>query len=206
MTIQDSHIEIHKLVLRQQESLAPGHALPGGPLQDQERPRHAERQREEPAHVHQLQHQLQQEQRRWLRTCAQQQREQEAKEGRLQAREQECRSREELLLRGRGELAQQLQEYRQSLERLREGQRLVEQQKERVRAQQGALGRWRHGRQRSLPAAFSPFPSGSEEVGASPVSPCSLSEHLGARAGAPQGVSICRQSKPGTVRNEACTS
>ncbi|XP_005386124.1 PREDICTED: rho guanine nucleotide exchange factor 28 [Chinchilla lanigera] len=164
LTIQDSHIEIHKLVLQQQESLAPGHSFLGGPFQDQEKSHSLEKQREELADVHKLQHQLQQEQRRWLRTCAQQQREQEAKESWLQARERECQSQEELLLRNRGELEHQLQEYRQNLERLREGQRLVEQEKERVRAQQGLLGPWRHSRQRSLPAAFPSCPSGSEEV------------------------------------------
>ncbi|XP_013013709.1 rho guanine nucleotide exchange factor 28 isoform X1 [Cavia porcellus] len=164
LTIQDSHIEIHKLVLREQENLAPGHSFLGTPFQDQEKSRNLEKQREELADVHKLQHQLQQEQRRWLRTCAQQQREQEAKESWLQAREQECQSQEELLLRNRGELEHQLQEYQQNLERLREGQRLVEQEKERMRVQQGLMGPWRHSRQRSLPAAFPPCPSGSKEV------------------------------------------
>ncbi|XP_010633470.1 rho guanine nucleotide exchange factor 28 isoform X2 [Fukomys damarensis] len=164
LTIQDSHIEIHNLVLQQQESLASGHSFLGSPLQDQDKSRTLEKQREELTDVHKLQHQLQQEQRRWLRTCAQQQREQEARESWLQARERECQSQEELLLRNRGELDHQLQEYQQNLERLREGQRLVEQEKERMRAQQGLLGPWRHTRQRSLPAAFPPFLSGSREA------------------------------------------
>ncbi|XP_004874207.1 rho guanine nucleotide exchange factor 28 isoform X2 [Heterocephalus glaber] len=164
LTIQDSHIEIHKLVLQQQETLVPGHSFLGGPLQDQDRSRTLEKQREELADVHKLQHQLQQEQRRWLRTCAQQQCEQEARESWLQAREQECQSQEELLLRNRSELDHQLQEYQQNLERLREGQRRVEQEKERMRTQQGLLGPSRHTRQRSLPAAFPPFLSGSKEA------------------------------------------
>jgi chromosome segregation ATPase len=160
LTIQDSHIEIHKLVLQQQESLATGPSFRGGPLQDQ-KSRTLEKQREELADFHKLQHQFQQEQRRWHRTCDQQQREQEAKESWLQARERQCQSQEELLLRSRGELEQQLREYQQSLERLREGQRLVERARERMRIQQGLLGPWRHSRQRSLPAAF---PPGGKEV------------------------------------------
>uniref|UniRef100_A0A8C9AAK7 Rho guanine nucleotide exchange factor 28 n=1 Tax=Prolemur simus TaxID=1328070 RepID=A0A8C9AAK7_PROSS len=162
LTIQDSHIEIHKLVLQQQESLSLGHSLlRGSPFQDQEKPRDADKQREELANMHKLQHELQQEQRRWLRRCDQQQRAQAAKESWLQERERECQSQEELLLRGRGELDHQLQEYQHSLERLREGQRLVERERASVRVQQSLLGPWKHSRQRSLPAAF---PLGSKEV------------------------------------------
>ncbi|XP_025244842.1 rho guanine nucleotide exchange factor 28 isoform X2 [Theropithecus gelada] len=156
LTIQDSHIEIHRLVLQQQEGLSLGHSvLRGGPLQDQ-KSRDADRQHEELANVHQLQHQLQQEQRRWLRRCDQQQRAQAAKESWLQERERECQSQEELLLRSRGELDLQLQEYQHSLERLREGQRLVERERARMQAQQSLLSHWKHGRQRSLPAVFLP--------------------------------------------------
>lgn len=161
MTIQDSHIQVHRLLLQQQESLSPGPSFRGSPFQDQEKYRNLERQREELANIHKLQSQFQQDQRRWHRQCDQQQREQEAKASRLQERERECRSQEELLLRTRGELDQQLQEYQQNLERLREGQRLVERERERMRAQQSLLCGWKHGRQSSLPAAFSP---GSTEV------------------------------------------
>ncbi|XP_017383128.1 rho guanine nucleotide exchange factor 28 isoform X2 [Cebus imitator] len=162
LTIQDSHIEIHRLVLQQHEGLSPGHSvLRGGPWQDQ-KSRDVDRQREEPANVHELQHQLQQEQRRWLRRCDQQQRAQAARESWLQERERECQSQEELLLRSRGELDLQLQEYQHSLERLREGQRLVEREQARMRAQQSLLSHWKQGRQRRLPAAF--LPDGPEVI------------------------------------------
>ncbi|XP_032966760.1 rho guanine nucleotide exchange factor 28 isoform X1 [Rhinolophus ferrumequinum] len=161
LTIQNSHIEIHKLVLQQQESLSPGASFRGCPFQDQEKYRHLEKRHEELVNIHKLQHQFQQDQRRWHRRCDQQQKDQEAKESWLQERERECQSQEELLLRNRGELDQQLQEYQQNLERLREGQRLVERERERMRAQQSLLCRWKHSRQSSLPAAFSP---GSTEV------------------------------------------
>lgn len=153
LTIQDSHIEIHKLVLQQQESQCPGPPL-RAPFPD------LEKRREELGDIHKLQLQFQQDQRRWHRRCDQQQRAQEAKASWLQERERECQSQEELLLQSRGELDQQLQEYQQNLERLREGQRLVEKEREWMRAQQSLLGRWRHSRQSSLPAAFSP---GSQE-------------------------------------------
>lgn len=161
MTIQDSHIEVHRLVLQQQESLSPGLSLRGGPFPDPEKYRNLEKWREELANIPKLQHQFQQDQRRWHRRCDQQRREQEARESWLQERERECQTQEELLLRSRGELDQQLQEYQQNLERLREGQRLVERERERMRAQQSLLCGWKHSRQSSLPAAFSP---GSTEV------------------------------------------
>ncbi|KAG8524641.1 Rho guanine nucleotide exchange factor 28, partial [Galemys pyrenaicus] len=161
LTIQDSHIEIHKLVLQQQESPYLGPSFRGTPFQDQEMSRHLEKRQEELASIHKLQHQLQQDKRRWHRRCDQQQRGQEARANWLQERERECQSQEELLLRNRGELDQQLQEYQQNLERLREGQRLVEREREKMRVQQSLLCGWKHSRQSSLPAAFSP---GSKEV------------------------------------------
>ncbi|XP_037657162.1 rho guanine nucleotide exchange factor 28 isoform X2 [Choloepus didactylus] len=161
LTIQDSHIEIHKLVLQQQERLCPSQALRGSLWQDQERYRNLGKQREELANIHKLQQQYQQEQRHWYRQCGQKQREQEAKESWLQQRERECQSQEELLLRSRGELDHQLQEYQQNLERLREGQRVVEREREKTRIQQGLLCHWKHSRQSSLPAAFSP---GNKEI------------------------------------------
>ncbi|XP_078222021.1 rho guanine nucleotide exchange factor 28 isoform X3 [Callithrix jacchus] len=162
LTIQDSHIEIHRLVLQQHEGLSPGHSvLRGGPWQDQ-KSRDVDRQREELANVHELQHQLQQEQRRWLRRCDQQQRAQAARESWLQERERECQLQEQLLLQSQGELDLQLQEYQHSLERLREGQRLVERERARMQAQQSLLSHWKQGRQRSLPVAF--LPDGPEVI------------------------------------------
>ncbi|VTJ86640.1 Hypothetical predicted protein, partial [Marmota monax] len=70
-----------------------------GSFQDQEKSRNLEKQCEELANIHKLQHQFQQEQQRWHRRCDQQQREQEAKESWLQAQEWECQTQEELLLK-----------------------------------------------------------------------------------------------------------
>uniref|UniRef100_A0A8C0QLB5 Rho guanine nucleotide exchange factor 28 n=1 Tax=Canis lupus familiaris TaxID=9615 RepID=A0A8C0QLB5_CANLF len=150
LTIQDSHIQVHRLLLQQA----------GLPASQEE---HGElaRQREELAALPGLQWQLQQERRRGQRTWERQQREQEARACRLREREQGCRGREELLLRARGELDRQLREHRQDLERLREGQRLVESARARTRAQHSLLRGPRPGRQSSLPAAL---PPGSGEV------------------------------------------
>lgn len=161
MTVQDSHIEVHRLALQQQEGLSPGPSFRGSPFQDEEKRRSLEKRREELANLHELQQQFQQDRQRWHRRCDQQQREQEAKASRLQERERECRLQEELLLSSRGQLDQQRQEYQQSLERLREGQRLVERERERMRAQKSLLRGWKHSRQRSLPAAL---PGGGVEV------------------------------------------
>ncbi|XP_048224386.1 rho guanine nucleotide exchange factor 28 isoform X2 [Perognathus longimembris pacificus] len=136
LTIQDSHIELHRLVLQERERPCGG----------------AERQREELAGLPALQGRFQRERRRWHRACEQQQREQEARAGRLAERERACRAQEEQLRRGRGELEHQRREHQQSLEQLRQGQRRVERERERMRARHGHG----HGRQSSLPAAFPP--------------------------------------------------
>ncbi|CAK6444314.1 unnamed protein product [Pipistrellus nathusii] len=162
LTIQDSHIEIHRLLLQPQDTLSPGPPFRGSPFQDPDKQRGLEKRREELADIPKLQRQFQQDQRRWQRRCDQQRREQEARESWLQERERECQSQEEQLRRSRGELDLQLQEYLQNLEQLRAGQRLVERERGRMRAQQSLLCGWKHSRQSSLPAAFSP--PGNAEV------------------------------------------
>lgn len=157
MTIQDSHIEIHRLLLQPHDSPSSGSSFRGGPFPDPDKHRSSlEKRREELADIPKLQRQFQQDQRRWQRRCDQQRREQEARESWLQERERECQSQEEQLRRSRGELDLQLQEYLQNLEQLRAGQRLVERERGRMRAQQSLLCGWKHSRQSSLPAAFSP--------------------------------------------------
>uniref|UniRef100_A0A8C3XLP8 Rho guanine nucleotide exchange factor 28 n=1 Tax=Chelydra serpentina TaxID=8475 RepID=A0A8C3XLP8_CHESE len=162
LTIQDSHVEIHKILLQEHEGTSRGHSSRGNLLLDQEKYRNLEKQREELANIHKLQQQFQQEQQRWSRECDQQQREQEIRENQLQERERDCLCQEELLHQNRGELELQLQEFQQNLERLREGQRMVEKERDNVKMQQKILWHWKHSRQSSLPVAF-PF-SGSNEI------------------------------------------
>lgn len=72
----------------------------------------------------------------------------------LEQREQQCLLEAERLRCEREELAAQLLEYQQNLDRLREGQRIVEREKEKIEAQQRLLQSWRHNRQSSLPVTI----------------------------------------------------
>ncbi|KGL83358.1 Rho guanine nucleotide exchange factor 28, partial [Tinamus guttatus] len=150
LTIQDSHRELHKLLLQESEKTGRGHSSRANLLQEQEKYRNMEKQREELANIHKLKQQFQQEQQRWSRECEQRQREQEARESRLGQRERECGCQEELLERSREGLELQLQEYQQSLERLQEGQQMVEKEKNSVKMQQKLLWHWKHSRQSGL--------------------------------------------------------
>ncbi|NXB33627.1 ARG28 factor, partial [Eulacestoma nigropectus] len=153
LTIQDSHKELHRLLLQENEKTSRGHASRPNLVLEQEKYRNLEKQRLELANIHRLKQQFQQEQQRWLRECDQRQREQEAREGRLGQRQRECECEEELLEQSRQGLALQLQEYQQSLERLQEGQKMVERERDNVKMQKKLLWHWKHGQQNSL---FSP--------------------------------------------------
>ncbi|NWV03409.1 ARG28 factor, partial [Ptilonorhynchus violaceus] len=153
LAIQDSHRELHRLLLQENEKTSRGSASRLNLLLEQEKYRNLEKQRVELANIHKLKQQFQQEQQRWLRECDQRQQEQEAREGRLGQRERECDCEEELLERSRQALALQLQEYQQSLERLQEGQKMVERERDNVKMQKQLLQHWKHGQQNSL---FSP--------------------------------------------------
>ncbi|NXF11768.1 ARG28 factor, partial [Smithornis capensis] len=150
LVIQDSHRELHRLLLQENEKTGRGHGSRLNLLLEQEKYRNLEKQREELANIHKLKQQFQQEQQRWLRECDQRQREQEVREGQLGQREQECGCKEELLERSRQGLALQLQEYQQSLERLQEGQKMVERERDNVKMQKNLLWHWKHGQQSSL--------------------------------------------------------
>ncbi|XP_075597284.1 rho guanine nucleotide exchange factor 28 isoform X3 [Balearica regulorum gibbericeps] len=150
LAIQDSHRELHRLILQENEKTGRGHGSRLNLLPEQEKYRNLEKQRVEVANIHKLKQQFQQEQQRWLRECEQRQREQEAREGRLGQRERECGCQEELLERSRQGLALQLQEYQQSLERLQEGQKMVERERESVKMQKKLLWHWKHGQKNSL--------------------------------------------------------
>ncbi|XP_059690401.1 rho guanine nucleotide exchange factor 28 [Gavia stellata] len=150
LAIQDSHRELQRLLLQENEKTGRGYGSRLNLLLEQEKYRNLEKQRVELANIHKLKQQFQQEQQRWLRECDQRQREQEAREGRLGQRERECGCQEELLERSRQGLALQLQEYQQSLERLQEGQKMVERERDSVKMQKQLLWHWKHSQQSSL--------------------------------------------------------
>ncbi|KFO84087.1 Rho guanine nucleotide exchange factor 28, partial [Buceros rhinoceros silvestris] len=150
LAIQDSHRELHRLLLQENEKTSRGHGSRLNLLLEQEKYRSLEKQRVELANIHKLKQQFQQEQQQWLRECDQRQREQEARKDQLGQREKECRCQEELLERSRHGLALQLQDYQQSLERLQEGQKMVEKEKNSVKMRKQLLWHWKHGQQSSL--------------------------------------------------------
>uniref|UniRef100_A0A8C5QQD6 Rho guanine nucleotide exchange factor 28 n=1 Tax=Leptobrachium leishanense TaxID=445787 RepID=A0A8C5QQD6_9ANUR len=155
IAMQDSHIELHRMLLQDQELGGRGLPARASFLQEQDKYRHLEKHRGETVNLHKLQHQLHQEQHRWLKECDQKQREHEEKESMLQQRERDCQSQEHLLLEKQEELGQQVLEFQQNLERLKEGQRLVEKEREELGVQQKLLRHWNHTRQNSLPVIFS---------------------------------------------------
>ncbi|XP_044302416.1 rho guanine nucleotide exchange factor 28 isoform X2 [Varanus komodoensis] len=160
LTIQDTHIEIHKLLLQEHERSSRAHGSRGTSLPEQEKHRNF-KSKEELVNIHKLQQQFQQEQQRWHRECEQRQQECEGRESRLLEKEKECLSQEKLLCKNRRELDLQLQDYQQNLERLRESQRLVQKEREMVKLQQQILHHWKHSRQSSLPVVIS---SGNNEI------------------------------------------
>ncbi|MFT7815627.1 rho guanine nucleotide exchange factor 28 [Arapaima gigas] len=154
VAIQDSCFEVQRALLQESERAPRANAL-----QEQEKQRNLEKQREELAGVLRLREQLRQEQQRWERECHLRQCQHEELVGQLEQREQECQQQAQRLQRERDELEVQLQDYQQSLERLREGQRLVSRQRHQLETQQRLLQSWRHTRQRSLPAMVIPLDS-----------------------------------------------
>lgn len=157
VTLQDSCYEVQRLLLQENERPSPRaqnrlhfFSLRGNTLQEQEKQRNLEKQKEEVAIAQRLQEQLRQEKDRWERECQGRESQQEEQERRLQERERQCHLEVERLKHERAELEEQLEEYQQSLERLREGQRTVEKERERLEAQQNPLQGWKHSQQRSL--------------------------------------------------------
>uniref|UniRef100_UPI00398E767C rho guanine nucleotide exchange factor 28 n=1 Tax=Pristiophorus japonicus TaxID=55135 RepID=UPI00398E767C len=156
VTIQDSYIEVQRLILQERERVAHIQGPRGNLLLEQEKQRNMEKQREELANLRKLQNQLHHEQQRWEQECERRQREQEAQESRLQEREHECQQQAEQMWRDREELESQWKVYQQNLERLREGMRMVEKERDKLEAQQRHLNTWKHSRQRSLPVMMFP--------------------------------------------------
>ncbi|XP_047238577.1 rho guanine nucleotide exchange factor 28-like isoform X2 [Girardinichthys multiradiatus] len=161
VTLQDSFYEVQKLLLQEGErpQLRSISSLQTSLEQEKHRSvdkmkeekKSLERKKEDVDEVQKLQVKLKQEQQRWEKECVVREKQQSEQENVLEEREQQCLFEAERLRCEREELEVQLQEYQQSLDRLREGQRSVERDKERIEAQQRLLQSWRHSRQSSLP-------------------------------------------------------
>ncbi|XP_052557221.1 rho guanine nucleotide exchange factor 28 isoform X3 [Tympanuchus pallidicinctus] len=159
LAIQDSHRELHRLLLQENEKTSRSHSSRIPLFLEPEKYRNSEKQRDEMANISKLQQQFQQEQQRWLRECEQWQQEQEVRAGLLEQRERACSCQEELLEKSRQGLALQLQEFQQSLERLQEGQKVLEKKRDSIKVQKKLLWHWKHGLQSNLL-----LPTGSHEI------------------------------------------
>ncbi|NWR77255.1 ARHGI factor, partial [Centropus unirufus] len=129
---QDSYIEMQRATMADREKQYRLQSTRGNLLLEQEKQRNFEKQREELMNVQKLQSQLKLEQQRLERERSRQQREFESTEARLQEREEETRQMREKLNQEREELERQREAYQHDLERLREAQRAVEKERERL--------------------------------------------------------------------------
>ncbi|KAM9265295.1 rho guanine nucleotide exchange factor 18 [Morus bassanus] len=129
---QDSYIEMQRATMVDREKQYRLQSTRGNLLLEQEKQRNFEKQREELMNVQKLQSQLKLDQQRLERERSRQQREFERTEARLQEREEETRQLREKLNQEREELERQREAYQHDLERLREAQRAVEKEKERL--------------------------------------------------------------------------
>lgn len=132
ITHQDSYVETQRAAILEREKQFRLQSTRGNLLLEQERQRNFEKQREERAAVEKLQSQLRQDQQRWERERQWQQQELERASALLQEREGEARQLRERLEQERAELERQRQAYQHDLERLREAQRAVERERERL--------------------------------------------------------------------------
>ncbi|KFP86286.1 Rho guanine nucleotide exchange factor 18, partial [Acanthisitta chloris] len=129
---QDSYIEVQRATMADREKQYRLQSTRGNLLLEQEKQRNFEKQREEMMNVQKLQSQLKLEQQRLERERSRQQREFESTEARLQERAEETRQQREKLNQEREELERQREAYQHDLERLREAQRAVEKERERL--------------------------------------------------------------------------
>ncbi|XP_059551715.1 rho guanine nucleotide exchange factor 18 isoform X3 [Myotis daubentonii] len=132
ITQQDSYVEMQRASIQEREKQFRLQSTRGNLLLEQERQRNFEKQREELAGVQKLQSQLRLEQQRWERQREQQRQELDLALAHLQQRQSEAARLHEQLAQERAELEQQRQAYQHDLERLREAQRLVQRERERL--------------------------------------------------------------------------
>ncbi|NXK89410.1 ARHGI factor, partial [Formicarius rufipectus] len=129
---QDSYIEVQRATMADREKQHRLQSTRGNLLLEQEKHRNFEKQREELMNIQKQQSQLKLEQQRLERDRSRQQREFESREARLQEREEETRQRWEKVSQEKEELDRQREAYQHDLERLREAQRAVEKERERL--------------------------------------------------------------------------
>ncbi|KAF7659153.1 hypothetical protein LDENG_00002360 [Lucifuga dentata] len=166
VTLQDSCYEVQKLLLQEGErsQLRTLTSLQNSLEQEKQRNvdkrkeeverKSLERKKEDVNEVQKRHVKLKQEQQRWDKECLAREKQQSEQESLLEQREQQCLREMERLHCERVELETQLLEYQHNLDRLKEGQKSVDREKEKIEAQQRLLQSWRHSRQSSLPVTI----------------------------------------------------
>ncbi|XP_061754173.1 rho guanine nucleotide exchange factor 28-like isoform X2 [Nerophis ophidion] len=166
VTLQDSCLEIQKIVLHGGDKSQLKTLTSLQNTLDQERQKGTdkkkeevekkslERKKEEVDEVQKLHVKLKHQQQRWDKECLAREKQQSEQESALEQREKRCILEAERLRYEREELEAQMLEYRSNLDRLRDGQKSVDREKERIQVQQRLLQSWRHNRQSSLPATI----------------------------------------------------
>ncbi|XP_054630150.1 rho guanine nucleotide exchange factor 28-like isoform X2 [Dunckerocampus dactyliophorus] len=166
VTLQDSCLEIQKILLQEadksqlktlpslQNSLDQERQKGTDKKKEEVEKKSLERKKEEVDDVQKLHVKLKHEQQRWDKECLAREKQQSQQESALEQREQRCILEAERLRYEREELEAQLLEYHNNLDRLREGQKSVDREKENIEAQQRFLQSWRHNRQSSLPVTI----------------------------------------------------
>ncbi|XP_037680341.1 rho guanine nucleotide exchange factor 18 isoform X2 [Choloepus didactylus] len=189
ITQQDSYVEMQRATIQERERQLRLQSTRGNLLLEQERQRNFEKQREELAGVQKLQSQLRLEQQRWERERTRQHRELDLAAAQLQEREHEAQQLQERLSQEREELGLQRQAYQHDLERLREAQRAVERERERLEL----LRRLK--KQSSVPGALPPEAAAEAQPpshppsfnGEGPEGPMGLAKAPGARMSVSMG-------------------
>lgn len=181
---QDSYVEMQRASLQEREHQMRIQSTRGNLLLEQERQRNFEKQREERAGVEKLQQQLRQEQQRWERERERQRQELEHAGAQLQEREHQARQLRARLDQDRAELERQRQAYQHDLERLREAQRAVERERERVELQR------RLKKQNTMPGALSSLPPQPPEAVLEVSSRCTPARAFQARSQKPRVVRV----------------
>ncbi|XP_076977566.1 rho guanine nucleotide exchange factor 18 isoform X2 [Tamandua tetradactyla] len=200
---QDSHLEMQRATIQERERQLRLQSTRGNLLLEQERQRNFEKQREELMGVQKLQSQLRLEQQRWERERTRQRQELDLAAAQLQERERQAQQLQEQLSQEREELGLHQQAYQHDLERLREAQRAVQKEHERLELQR------RLKKQSSVPGTLPPEAGAEAQPlshppsfnGEGPEGPTGLAKAPGARMSVSAGPELT--DRPEGVRRDS---
>lgn len=140
VSLQDSELEVLRAVQLERDRTSRQRFTS---IQDQERQRHLEKQREELLQLQKVHMQQLQEQEAWARERQRHLLEMHEREQELSCRMEECTIKEAWLSNERDDLSQSREEYQKDLERLRDSTRTVEKEKEKLKQEMKRLRKQR---------------------------------------------------------------